>query len=98
MIEAKERFYDLLFEGADNDVIRSIMATLRVRATLMRATSLSQPGRPQQAIAEIEDIVSAIEARDGAAAEAACTHHVQQAARMALATSSGWPAEIGKNT
>lgn len=93
MIEAKERFYDLLFEGADNDVIRSIMATLRVRATLMRATSLSQPGRPKQAIAEIEAIIGAIEAREADAAAAACTHHVQQAARMALAKSERWASD-----
>jgi DNA-binding GntR family transcriptional regulator len=53
---------------------------------MLRAASMTQPGCAGEAIAEIGEIVRAIEARDGAAAAAACAYHVQQAGHYALIT------------
>ena len=81
MLEAKKHFYDALFEGAANGTIQDLVETLQARVTVLRAASLSQPGRAAQTVEEVRAIVEALERRDGDAAAAACVHHVNQAAR-----------------
>jgi DNA-binding GntR family transcriptional regulator len=56
---------------------------------LLRATSLSEPGRPQQAAAELRAVVDAVEAGDADAAAVACARHIENAARTALARLGG---------
>jgi len=85
MLAAKNRFYEALFDGADNATIRSILDGLRARVAVLRVTSLTAPGRPRQSVAEIGAIVEAIERRDGEGAAAAAAFHVRQAADAALA-------------
>lgn len=84
LLRAKNRFYDVLFEGADNATIRSILQGLQARVAVLRATSLTAPGRPRQSVIEIRAIVDAIERRDGAAAADAAAFHVRQAADVAF--------------
>jgi DNA-binding GntR family transcriptional regulator len=88
MLAAKTHFYDVLLECARNDTIRTILYGLQAQVTYLRATSLSQPGRRDQTLVEIEAIVSAIEARDADAAAAASEHHVRTAANTAFAALS----------
>jgi DNA-binding GntR family transcriptional regulator len=49
--------------------------------TVLRAASMSQPGRAAEMVEEVRAIVEALERRDADAAAAACVHHVNQAAR-----------------
>jgi DNA-binding GntR family transcriptional regulator len=84
MLEAKNSFYAVLLAGADNAAMVSMLGLLQARITMLRATSMTQPGRAAEAIAEIGDIVRAIEARDGDAAATACAFHVQRAGHYAL--------------
>ena len=84
MLEAKRHFYDALFEGAANGTIQSIVEGLQARVTVLRAASLAQPGRVARTVEEVREIVEALEARDGAHAEAAAVAHVEQAARTVL--------------
>jgi DNA-binding GntR family transcriptional regulator len=85
MLQAKDRFYRVLLEGAGNRSIESILSGLQARVRMLRAGSLSAPGRPAAAVEEIRAIVTAIEAGDaGAAAQAAATH-VERAAAVGLA-------------
>jgi DNA-binding GntR family transcriptional regulator len=88
MIDAKDHFYDVLLKGSGNRAIHSILSGLTARVSLLRATSMSQPGRATQSVDEIRAIVEAIEARDGDAAARATQHHVQMAARAGLAASA----------
>ena len=88
MLEAKNAFYAVLLEGADNAAMVSMLGLLQARITMLRATSMTQPGRSAEAIAEIGEIVRAIEARDGDAAAAAAAYHVQRAGHYALAALS----------
>ena len=81
LLEAKKHFYDALFEGAANGTIQDLVETLQARVTVLRAASMSQPGRPAEMVEEVRAIVDALERRDGDAAAAACVHHVNQAAR-----------------
>ena len=80
-VDDLDRFYDALFEGAANGTIQSLVESLQARVTVLRAASLSQPGRAAQTVEEVRAIVEALERRDGDAAAAACVHHVNEAAR-----------------
>jgi DNA-binding GntR family transcriptional regulator len=86
MLHAKDRFYEVLLEGAGNGSVRSILNGLQARVRMLRAGSLSAPGRHEQAVAEIRAIVEAIEARDADGAAEAAAGHVARAAEVGLAT------------
>jgi DNA-binding GntR family transcriptional regulator len=84
-LHAKDRFYEVLFTGSGSAPLQQTLAGLQARVRLLRATSLSQPGRPQEAATELRAVVDAVEAGDAEAAAAACARHIENAARTALA-------------
>src|SRR3954469_7713075 len=77
---AKDRFYDVLMEGSASGPLQQTLAGLQARVRLLRATSLSAPGRPTEAARELRAVVDAVEARDAEAAAAACVRHIRNAA------------------
>lgn len=81
MLRAKSSLYELLYEGADNATVRSILEPFQARIAVMRATTMVAPGRADESLEEMRAIVEAIERRDAAEAERASVHHVRQAAR-----------------
>jgi DNA-binding GntR family transcriptional regulator len=85
LIEAKTRFYDCLMEGGGNMFVRQMLTSLHNRITLLRVTSMTQPGRLQHSVQEIKEIAAAIKDRNGARAAAACKYHIEMAAKIALA-------------
>ena len=84
MLRAKGLFYDVLLKGAGNRSVYAILSGLQARVSVLRSNSLSRPGRPAAAVAEIRAIVEAIEARDGEAAARACERHLEGAATSGL--------------
>ena len=82
--DAKDEFYDVLFEGAGNDALRTVVAGLHARVSVLRSLSLSVPGRRAQAVAEMQAIVDAVLADDAEAAARACSRHVEEAGRVGL--------------
>src|SRR5690348_13244787 len=90
LLYAKNRFYDALFAGADNETIRRLLETPRARVAVLRAPSLTARDRPRQSVEEIRTIVEAIERRDEDAAADAAAFHVGQAAAAALREMSIW--------
>lgn len=80
LLREKDQFYAALVEGAGNDTVRSILATLQARVRMLRSASLSQPGRSRQAVAEIDAVVTAIASGNARDAERACRAHVEHAA------------------
>lgn len=89
LIEVKTHFYKTLMDGANNVFVSQFLTGLHNRITLLRVTSMTQPGRLPRSMREIRAIVEAIAAGDGAAAEAACRLHVEEAAKVALAVLDG---------
>lgn len=85
LLEAKAGFYKLLLEGCGNVFVAQTLETLYNRIALLRMASMSQPGRLTRSLAELRDIVFAIQAGDGIAAGAACRRHIDNAAKAALA-------------
>lgn len=84
LITAKTAFYDCLMNGSKNNFVKQMLTSLHNRVTLLRMTSMTQPGRLQHSVAEIREIAAAIKDRNGAKAAAACKHHIDMAAKVAL--------------
>lgn len=82
--EEKERFYAILFRGCGNQIAGSVFDLLYARVTRLRSTTLSNPNRPPETIAELRRILEKIRARDPEATEAAFVDHVEKAAAIAL--------------
>ena len=85
-LAAKDRFYDALFTGAHNEMIRSTLRGIHARVQLLRGLSMSTPGRHEAAIRELQAITDAAAVkRDPAQARQACERHVQKAGALAVA-------------
>jgi DNA-binding GntR family transcriptional regulator len=84
-LAAKDRFYDILFAGAGNEVIESVLRGIHARVQLMRRLSLGSPGRLQRSLDELTRIThSAAIDRDPIEARAASEAHVRAATDVAL--------------
>ncbi|NMO88431.1 GntR family transcriptional regulator [Actinomycetospora sp. TBRC 11914] len=82
-LAAKDRFYEVLMAGSASGPLQQTLAGLQARVRLLRATSLSVPGRPREAAAELRAVVDAVEARDADRAAEACVEHIRHAAETA---------------
>lgn len=79
ILEAKDRFYDILFVGGGNVALHQTAAGLHARVRALRSLSLSLPGRSRKSVAELHDIIDAIESADPEKAARACRRHVANA-------------------
>jgi DNA-binding GntR family transcriptional regulator len=84
LLLAKNRFYETLLEGCGNKVIKQVLTQLNNRTTILRRMSLSQPGRLQETIIELEEIVAAARRRDEDEVARLCAAHVARAASFAI--------------
>ena len=83
VLAAKDRFYDVLLDGAHNEVARATLRGLHARTSLLRGLTLRAEGRPAQTRRELRAIVDAAGSGNGAAAWRACEDHVLSAAAVA---------------
>lgn len=81
----KDEFYAELLAGAASPTIEQILAGVQARVRLLRATSMSQPGRAGRMAEEMRALVDAITARDTVSAERLCIEHLERAAATGLA-------------
>ncbi len=82
-LAAKDRFYEVLMAGSASGPLQQTLAGLQARVRLLRATSLSVPGRPREAAEELRAVVDAVEVRDADRAAEACVLHIRRAAETA---------------
>lgn len=85
LVQAKERFYDVILSGANNHLIREMLTGMLARVNLLRATSLSQSERLPVSLEEIRRLFKLIQQRDAQAAREAAYNHVLNAQKAALA-------------
>jgi len=83
-LAAKDAFYDVLLDGADNSIIRSTLRGIHARVQLLRGLSMQAPGRAGESLSELAAIVAAVERWDPEGARLACEGHVKEAAVTAL--------------
>ncbi|NJC23785.1 DNA-binding GntR family transcriptional regulator [Arthrobacter pigmenti] len=95
ILEAKDRFYGALLEGAESPVLAQLLSGIQARVQILRATSLSAPGRITEAASEIEGIVAAIERRDAKEASQLMAAHIRAAAETALGHLSPSEVQVG---
>lgn len=88
-LRVKSAFYRILLDGSGNPVVADMLRMIHTRVSQLRATSLSNPSRAAQSIAEIREFVSALEARNEEAAWHTCIRHVENAAEAALIVLAG---------
>lgn len=88
-ITAKAHFYDVLLEGAGNQVAADLLRRIHTRASQLRVMSLSSAERAQKSIRELRAFCDALEARDEELAWRLCLEHVENAADAALRTIAG---------
>ncbi len=84
IMDLKHALYDLLLAGSRNTHVKAMLGPLLNINAQLRATSLSDPNRLPHTVAELEDLVKALKARDEQAAWAASLRHVENAAAVAL--------------
>lgn len=84
ILAAKDLFYKTLEEGARSETLRELNEGIRARVRILRATTMSEPGRALQVAEELGRVVGAAQRRDAAAAAEACADHVRIAAEHAI--------------
>jgi DNA-binding GntR family transcriptional regulator len=89
MLLGKVRFYEALFGGTGNPELRELLDRIHRRVTLMRANSLSVPGRPAQSVREMRQILEAAKRRDGDRTAELCAAHVRAAAAAGMTVADG---------
>ena len=80
VLASKSRYYDVILEGAHNDMLRQTLGNLNARVMMLRTLTLGQAGRLNQSFVEMKAIHKALETGNGAAAFEACAAHVRSAA------------------
>jgi DNA-binding GntR family transcriptional regulator len=88
-LQMKDAFYEVLLDGANSPMLTQVLTMLQGRVRLMRSTSLSVPGRPKQASAELRRVVELIEAGDADGAAEAAAVHVRTAAEVGMRQLAG---------
>jgi DNA-binding GntR family transcriptional regulator len=92
-LAAKDAFYGVLFRGARNEQLRQVTAGLHARVTYLRSFSLAQPGRLQESLAELRDIMNAVKARDADGVARACLYHIKRAGEASIGALPPDPAD-----
>lgn len=83
-LEAKNRFYDIVIGGSQNEVLSAMFRTINDRINMLRRMSMSSQERLPQSLAEIRAIVDAIVKRNAAKAFDLSILHVAAASEAAL--------------
>jgi DNA-binding GntR family transcriptional regulator len=88
ILETKNRFYDVLFEGAGSESLSSMIGALHVRIWRWRALGLSHPQRSaersKESVAGLRAVLEAIRERDAGLAERRMRDEVTRAASEAM--------------
>lgn len=83
-LKAKNNFYRCLLEGAGNEALSNSLRLLNSQIMLLRSMSMAAPGRAAKSLAELGDLLKALEAKDEKAARRAGARHVRNAAAIAI--------------
>lgn len=85
LLRAKDGFYAVLIEGARSAALQQLLESIQARVQVLRATSMSERGRPLEVVHELRAIVGAVEKRDAERASQLCAAHIRKASVTALA-------------
>lgn len=83
-LTAKNGFYECLIFGAHNEALGHTLSSLNARVMVLRATSLAAPGRTQESLQELDELVALLSARRGKEARKVAARHVMNAGKVAI--------------
>ncbi|MGE7472057.1 GntR family transcriptional regulator [Bosea sp. NPDC003192] len=83
LVRSTGDFYAVMLSGCGNRIITEVLYGLNARVGVLRARSMSRPGRATHSLQEMGVILKAIENRDPEGARAAAHTHVRGAAAAA---------------
>ncbi|GAA2243796.1 GntR family transcriptional regulator [Herbiconiux moechotypicola] len=84
VLDAKDKLYEVLIEGAGSPALTNIIEGIQARVRILRATSMSEPGRAEEAAEELRSMAAAADRRDASEAARLCATHVRNASKTAL--------------
>jgi DNA-binding GntR family transcriptional regulator len=88
VLDSKNSYYGVLFEGAGSETLSSMLATLHARIWRWRALGLTHPrrsdDRSRESVASLQAVLGAIRSRDGDAAERLTRDEAQKAAEEVI--------------
>ena len=93
LVEHNRIFHEALYRSTHNRYLQKFLNTLRESMALWVHTTLSVPGRSEEALDQHDAIVTAIERRDVLAAEQAARQHIRDAYRLQLKLVQNYDAE-----
>ena len=79
VIGLNRQFHKLLLDAARNRFLLRAMATVENTLLILGSSSMAKPDRAREAVDEHREVLDALPARDGAAAEAAMRRHMERA-------------------
>jgi DNA-binding GntR family transcriptional regulator len=80
----KDKFYNIILDGAANEIIRADLHGINARVSRLRALTIRETNRIPQSIRELEGIVESAVAGDGQKTWDLCSAHVMAAKAAAL--------------
>lgn len=83
LLETKNHFYRCLLDGAGNEALSNSLRLLNSQIMLLRSMSMATPGRASESLAELHELLAALEKKDAHAARKAGIRHVRNAASIA---------------
>lgn len=83
LVSSTAVFYTIMLNGCGNYVIAEVLAGLNARIGVLRARSMSRPGRARHSLAEMTAMLDCMENADPEGARAAAHTHVRAAAAAA---------------
>lgn len=84
LLEAKDKFYEVIFRGAHNTALDRLARITFSRLAPLRVRSLSAPGRPSESAREVLAVIGSVRARNGEAAQTLWRQHVRNAGAAAM--------------
>jgi GntR family transcriptional regulator, trigonelline degradation regulator len=83
LVASTGEFYALMMEGCGNRIITEMLQGLNARVAVLRARSMSRPGRAKFSLSEMTALLDALKEADAEGARAAAQKHVRAAAAAA---------------
>jgi DNA-binding GntR family transcriptional regulator len=83
-LKAKNNFYRCLLDGAGNEALSNSLRLLNSQIMLLRSMSMAAPGRADKSLAELGELLKALEAKDEKAARKLGGRHARNAAAVAI--------------
>ena len=88
VLDAKTRFYEVLYQGADSETLSSMLDTLHARIWQWRSLGLTHPQRSDErsraSVQNLRSILEAVKKKDSDAAERATREEASQAAQEVM--------------